>query len=126
MTRKLLEKWQKILNNSVLIGLLLYAVTHIIIWFQVNGQFIWCWAKENPMLMSILGFPISYVLIIATKYIVAGFDGLLWPGRLIGFGSGMIVMAVLTWYMLGEGINLKTMTSLILATGLVCVQVFWR
>ena len=125
MTRKLQEKWQKILNNLIA-GLLLFFITHIIIWFQVNGQFIWCWAKENPMLMSILGFPISYVLIIATKYIVAGFDGLLWPGRLIGFGSGMIVMAVLTWYMLGEGINLKTMTSLILATGLVCVQVFWR
>ena len=125
MTKKSQEKWQKILNNLIT-GLILFFVTHIIIWFQVNGQFIWCWAKENPLLMSILGFPISYVLIIATKFIVAGFDGLLWPGRLIGFGSGMIVMAVLTWYMLGEGINLKTLTSLILATGLVCVQVFWR
>jgi hypothetical protein len=125
--KKLLEKWQKILNSSsIAIGLLLYFLTHIIIWFQVNGQFIWEWAKDHPWTMSILGFPISYVLIIATKYIVAGFDGLLWPGRLVGFGSGMIVMAILTWYMLGEGLNLKTMTSLILATGLVCVQVFWK
>tara|TARA_B100001063_G_C16517966_1_gene430183 strand:+ start:289 stop:636 length:348 start_codon:yes stop_codon:yes gene_type:complete len=114
------------LNSSVAIGLLLYFVTHIIIWFQVNGQFVWPWAKANPWLMSILGLPISYVLIIATKYIVAGFDGLLWPGRLVGFGSGMIVMAVLTWGFMGEGINLKTLTSLILATGLVCVQVFWK
>ena len=125
MTRKSQEKWLKILSN-LLVGLILFFVTHIIIWFQVNGQFIWSWAKEHPALMSLVGFPISYVLIIATKYIVAGFDGLLWPGRLICFGSAMIVMAVLTWYMLGEGINLKTMTSLILATGLVCVQVFWR
>ena len=114
------------MNSSVAIGLLLYFVTHIIIWFQVNGQFVWPWAKSNPWLMSILGLPISYVLIIATKYIVAGFDGLLWPGRLVGFGSGMIVMAVLTWGFMGEGINLKTLTSLILATGLVCVQVFWK
>ncbi len=114
------------MNSSVAIGLLLYFVTHIIIWFQVNGQFVWPWAKANPWLMSILGLPISYVLIIATKYIVAGFDGLLWPGRLVGFGSGMIVMAVLTWGFMGEGINLKTLTSLILATGLVCVQVFWK
>ena len=86
MTRKSQEKWQKILNNSnIAIGLFLYFLSHIIIWFQVNGQFIWPWAKDNP-----------------------------W------------VMAILTWYMLGEGINLKTMTSLILATGLVCVQVFWK
>ena len=114
------------MNNSVIIGLLLYFVTHIIIWFQVNGQFIWCWAKENPMLMSILGFPISYVLIIATKYIVAGFDGLLWPGRLIGFGSGMIVMAILTWCMLGEGMSNKTLVSLFLATTLVFIQILWK
>ena len=125
MTRKSQEKWQKILNNLIT-GLLLFFISHIIIWFQVNGQFIWCWAKENPMLMSILGFPISYVLIIATKYIVAGFDGLLWPGRLIGFGSGMIVMAILTWYMLGEGISTKTLVSLFLATTLVFIQILWK
>ena len=99
---------------------------HIIIWFQINGQFIWPYFKDNPIIISLFGLPISYILIMATKFIVAGFDGLLWPGRLVGFGSGMIVMAILTWYMLGEGINLKTLTSLILATGLVCVQVFWR
>ena len=127
MTKKLQEKWQKILNSSsIAIGLLLYFVTHIIIWFQVNGQFIWTWAKDNPWTMSLLGFPISYVLIIATKFIVAGFDGLLWPGRLMGFGSGMIVMAILTWCMLGEGISTKTLVSLALAITLVMLQVFWK
>ena len=114
------------MNNSVAIGLLLYFVTHIIIWFQVNGQFVWPWAKDHPWTMSLLGFPISYILIIATKYIVAGFDGLLWPGRLMGFGSGMIVMAILTWCILGEGISTKTLVSLVLATTLVFIQVFWK
>ena len=96
------------------------------IWFQTNGQFVWPWAKENPWLMALIGFPISYILIIATKYVVAGFDGLLWPGRLVGFGSGMIVMALFTWYFLGEGLNTKTLASLLIATGLVCMQVFWK
>ena len=114
------------MNNNVLMGLLMYFITHIIIWFQVNGQFVWPWAKANPWLMSALGLPISYVLIIATKYIVAGFDGLLWPGRLVGFGSGMIVMAILTWCVLGEGISTKTLVSLALATTLVFIQVFWK
>ena len=127
MTKKLQEKWQKILNSSsIAIGLLLYFLTHIIIWFQVNGQFVWPWAKENPMLMALLGFPISYILIIATKFIVAGFDGLLWPGRLIGFGSGMIVMAILTYCYMGEGITTKTLVSLVLATTLVFIQVLWK
>jgi len=114
------------LNSSVAIGLLLYFVTHIIIWFQVNGQFVWPWAKDHPWTMSLLGFPISYILIIATKYIVVGFGGLLWPGRLVGFGSGMIVMAILTYCYMGEGISTKTLVSLILATVLVMIQVFWK
>ena len=125
MTKKLLEKWQKILNNLV-VGITLFAATHIIIWFQVNGQFVWPWAKDHPWTMSLLGFPISYILIIATKYIVAGFDGLLWPGRLVGFGTGMIIMGILTWVILGEGISTKTFISLILATTLVALQVFWK
>jgi hypothetical protein len=76
--------------------------------------------------MSLMGVPISYLLIIATKYIVTGFDGLLWPGRLVGFGSGIIVMAVLTWFFLGEGITTKTLISIALATMLCCIQVFWK
>ena len=96
------------------------------IWFQTNGQFVWPWAKENPMLMALIGFPISYILIIATKYVVAGFDGLLWPGRLVGFGTGMIVMAILTYCYMGEGITTKTLISLVLATTLVFIQVFWK
>ena len=112
--------------NNILTGLLLFFISNIIIWFQVNGQFIWLWAKDNPWTMSLLDFPISYVLIIATKYIVEGFDGLLWPGRLVGFGSGMIIMALLTWYFMGEGLNTKTLASLLIATGLVCIQIFWK
>ena len=96
------------------------------IWFQTNGQFVWPWAKENPMLMALIGFPISYILIVATKYVVAGFDGLLWPGRLVGFGTGMIVMAILTYCYMGEGIKTKTLISLVLATTLVFIQVFWK
>ena len=104
----------------------MYFLTHIIIWFQVNLQFIWPWAKENPCTMSALGLPISYVLIIATNHIVTGFEGLLWPGRLVGFGSGMIVMAILTWCMLGEGLSTKPLVSLFLAVTLVMLQVFWK
>ena len=114
------------MNSNILTALLLFFFTHIIIWLQVNGQFVWSWCKDNPILMSLIGFPISYLLIVATKYIVVGFDGLLWPGRLVGFGSGIILMAILTWAFLGEGITTKTLVSIALATVLCCIQVFWK
>tara|TARA_R110000824_G_scaffold348638_1_gene535377 strand:- start:95 stop:436 length:342 start_codon:yes stop_codon:yes gene_type:complete len=112
--------------NNLLLGIILFFIMHITIWVQINGQFIWPWFKDNTLLLSLFGIPISYILIIATKYIVDGFDGLLWPGRFLGFAMGMIVMAVLTWYFLGEGFSTKTLTSLLIATGLVCIQIFWK
>jgi len=112
--------------NNILVGFLLYFVMHILIWLQVNGQFVWPWFRDNTLLLSFIGIPISYILIIATKYIVVGFDGLLWPGRLVGFGSGMVVMAVCTYYFMGEDITTKTLVSLILALALVLIQIFWK
>ena len=112
--------------NNILAAVILFTIGQAMIWFQTNGQFVWPWAKENPILMALIGFPISYILIVATKYVVAGFDGLLWPGRLVGFGTGMIVMAILTYCYMGEGITTKTLISLVLATTLVFIQVFWK
>lgn len=101
-------------------------VGQALIWFQTNSQFLWPWAKDNPFILAMCGLPISYILIIATRYVVAGFDGLLWPGRMLGFGSGMVVMVIFTWLFMGEGVNMKTATSLLLATILVMVQVMWK
>ena len=112
--------------HNILIGFVLFFIGQAMIWFQTNSQFIWKWPKDNPMLIALCGIPISYILIIATKYVVQGFDGLLWPGRLVGFGAGMIVMAVCTYVMMGEGITTKTIISLILAVTLVLIQVFWK
>ena len=112
--------------NNILAAIILFTIGQAMIWFQTNGQFVWPWAKENPILLALIGFPISYILIVATKYVVAGFDGLLWPGRLVGFGTGMIVMAILTYCYMGEGITTKTLISLVLATTLVFIQVFWK
>ena len=92
---------------------------------QTNGQFIWPWFKKHPWPIAIgFGSIISYILIYATKNVVEHFDGLLWPGRFIGFSSGMVIFALMTWYFLGEGITTKTLISLVLASTLVAVQLF--
>lgn len=114
------------MNSNIALGLLLFFTSHIMIWIQINGQFVWKWVAENPIIVALFGMPISWLLIIATKYIVAGFDGQLWPGRLVGFALGMIVFAILTYYFLDEGITAKTAVSLILAITLVLVQIFWK
>ena len=113
--------------NKLLIAILLFTFGQVLIWYQTNLQFINKWAKEHPFLMScIFAIPISYAFIHATKYVVGYFDGALWPGRFIGFATGVISFAVLTNLYMNEGINSKTMISLVLATAVVLIQILWK
>ena len=114
------------MNKNIAIAFILFIVAQGLIWYQTNSQFFSNWVRERPLLMATMGIPISYILIYASRYVVAGFDGLLWPGRLIGFSTGMIIMAVLTYIHLGEGITLKTGITLLLAFIIVMVQLYWK
>lgn len=114
------------MNKSILTGLLLFTIGQALIWYQTNSQFFNEWAKARPLLMAAMGFPISYILIYASRFTVEGFEGLLWPTRLVGFATGMVIMGVLTWLHLGEGINSKTAVTLILAFIIVVIQLFWK
>ena len=113
--------------NQLVIAILLFTLGQTLIWIQTNGQFLWKWFDKNPLILSIaFGTIISYIFIYATKFVVNYFDGLLWPGRFIGFGTGMISFVILTWIFMGEGISTKTAISLVLATTLVSIQILWK
>jgi hypothetical protein len=72
------------------------------------------------------GTSASYVLIKATAMIYEHYNGIVWPGRFIGFSIGMFVFSYLTWALMHEGINTKTMVSIGLSILLICVQIFWK
>ena len=110
-----------ILNRDVLICITILFLIQIVIWFQLNGQVRWVWFKDNYLLMSLLGIPISYALLFSTKYGYIGF-GELWPIRLLGFATGMISFPIITWIMLGEGVTLKTGISITLAIIIMLLQ----
>jgi len=113
--------------SKLFLTVTLFLVGQTLIWFQTNGQFLWSWFAKNPLILSLVGgTTISYAFILATRFAYEHFDGLLWPGRFIGFGTGMISFVLLTWVFMGEGITTKTAISLVLATTLVCIQVFWK
>ena len=113
--------------SKLLLGTALFFLGQVLIWFQTNGQFKWPWFADHPFLVScIFAIPISYAFIIATKYVVGYFDGALWPGRFIGFATGMVSFAILTSVYMNEGINAKTAISLVLATALVAIQILWK
>lgn len=97
------------------------------IWFQTNGQFVWPWFKKNPILLALIGgSTISYIFIIATRYVAEYYDGQLWPGRFIGFAMGMVSFGLLTYFIMDEPLTQKTIISLSLSVILICVQLFWK
>ena len=105
---------------SKLVALILcigtFLLVQIITWFQLNGQFFSPWFKNNVFLLCLLGLPISWLYIEATRLGFIAFDGVLWPGRLLGFAMGMLTFAVCANIFMGEGLTNKTIVSLILAT----------
>ena len=113
--------------RELVYGFVLFFIGQILIWFQTNAQFFNEWAKEHPWIMSIVGGTlISFMFIKATALIAAHYNGLLWPGRFIGFSMGITSFAFLTWWLMGEGINLKTTICVILAVAIISIQLFWK
>ena len=109
-----------------LYGALFFLAAHVVTWFQLNGQFIWKYCKDNPLILSLVGIPMSYLFILGTKYTVWAFGDLLWPARFIGFGIGIIVYAIFVGIFFQEGITSKTFISLLLSLVLIFIQVFWK
>jgi len=117
---------QNFMNKAIVTGFFLFLLGQGMIWYQTNSQFFNQWCREHPYVMAAAGWPISYVLILASRSVVTGFDGLLWPGRLVGFASGMMVMALFTYIHMGESITMKTGVTLLLALAITLIQVFWK
>jgi hypothetical protein len=114
-------------KSALLIGAALMAAAQVSAWLQLNGQFVWQWCREHPWFMIIVpSVPISFFYLYATKYLAAGFDGALWPGRFIGFGIGIMIFALLAYWLNSEAMNAKTIASLCVAIVLIGIQIIWK
>lgn len=111
---------------NLALGLIYFLVGQTVVWFTTNAQFYNKWAEDKPIIMTMIAAPVTYLFILGTKHCAMYFDGMLWPGRFIGFAMGMIAFTILTSSIMGESVNVKTVISLILAVILVCIQIFWK
>ena len=84
------------MSKEFIIFFVLIFVLQVVIWFQINGQFIWPSFAKNELMLCLLGMPISWAFIKATKYGYIAFEGVLWPQRLIGFATGIILFSLFT------------------------------
>ena len=103
--------------------MVIFFLTNIIIWYQLNSQLVWEWAKGTKAMWfsALLGIPISLLFWYATKIGYEGF-GNLWAIRFLGFATSMLTFPVMTYFYLGEVITLKTGITIILAIIIMLLQ----
>jgi multidrug transporter EmrE-like cation transporter len=106
-------------------ALLLSVLAQVISFIQLQGQIAWKFPRENPYVMMLLGLPISLIFIKTTKIFNEVYDAN-WPGRLIGFGVGVIIFTIMSWLVFREHPTPKTLTCLALASIIVILQIFWK
>jgi hypothetical protein len=106
-------------------AILLSILAQVISFIQLQGQIAWKFPRENPYIMMLLGLPISLIFIKTTKVFNEAFDAN-WPGRLIGFGIGVIIFTVMSWIIFKEHPTPKTLTCLALALLIIVLQIFWK
>ena len=112
--------------TALILCIVFFLIVQVVTWFQLNGQFVWPWFKNNVFLLCLFGVPISWFYIEATRYGFIAFEGLIWTGRLLGFAAGIFTFALCANIFMSEGLNTKTIVSLVLATALTLIQVFWK
>ena len=107
----------------IIYTVLFFLIANILVWYQLNSQLVWDWAKEakSMWVMAFLGVPISLMFWWATKI---GYSGLnsLWQVRLIAFSISMLVFPLMTWLYLGEVITTKIAISILLAIIIMILQ----
>tara|TARA_B100001250_G_scaffold376834_1_gene365415 strand:+ start:382 stop:726 length:345 start_codon:yes stop_codon:yes gene_type:complete len=112
------------INKYIIITILLFFFNNIIIWYQLNSQLVWEWAKgpKSMWIMALLGIPISLLFWWATKIGYEGF-GNLWAVRFMGFATSMMTFPIMTYLYLGEVMTMKTILTLILALAIMLIQI---
>ena len=111
------------INKYIVLTIVIFLLNNILIWYQLNSQLVWDWAKgtKSMWIMSLMGIPISILFWYATKWGYIGF-GSLWSIRFIGFAMSMITFPIMTYFYLGETMTFKTLVTILLAFIIMLLQ----
>jgi len=107
-------------------GILYNVIAQVFTFLQLQGQLKYDFLKNNIWLVAIMGVPLSLLYILSVRHLVAAYNGQLWPSRLIGFGTGVIIFTIMSHFMFKEPLTAKTLTCLGLGICIILTQIFWK
>jgi len=107
-------------------GILYNVIAQILTFLQLQGQLKYDFLKNNMWFTVIIGAPLSLLYILSVRHLVAAYNGQLWPSRLIGFGTGVIIFTIMSYFIFKEPLSLKTLACLGLGVCIILIQIFWK
>jgi len=114
------------ISSKLALGILLYTLMHVFVWFGTNSQFMKSAENVNTLMLAlILSIPITLCAYYASRYTYDELGESIWAARFIGFGVSYLVFPVLTWVLLGESmLTYKTISCVFLSFLMIYIQVF--
>ena len=106
--------------NKLWMAILFSSLGQIFSWFHMQGQFKYEWARSWWGII-LGGIPISVFFYFSTRWMYEYF-GNYWYVRPIGFGLSTIIFGTMTWLILHEVPDTKTIISLFLGIIIVILQ----
>ena len=112
--------------GNLTIGILYGFIAQVLTFLQLQGNVKYGWYERYPLVILLASIPISWLYVKSVNHFVAHFKGEIWPSRMIGFGIGIIVFSLMSYFLFKEPINLKTSLSILLAGGILAIQIFMK
>ena len=110
--------------QKILLGILFGLLGQVGTFMQLQGSYKYGWYEKYQWLVILASVPLGWLYIKSVNYFIAGFEGQIWPSRLVGFGVGVIVFTLMSLYLFNEPLNVKNGICLGLGFCIIMVQLF--
>lgn len=110
--------------SKILIGILFGIIGQVGTFFQLQVSYKMGWYEKYPWIVVLASVPLGWLYIMSVRNFITGFNGQIYPSRLLGFSIGIVIFVFLSYFLFNEALNLKNILSILLAFVIVLVQLF--
>ena len=114
------------MNKYLIFGFAFGIVAQMISFMQLQMNIKFGWMQKWWYLILLTGIPATWLYIKAVEFFCKAFNGETWPGRLIGFGVGIIIFSLMSYLFFDERITMKNVLCICLALIIILIQILMK
>jgi len=112
--------------SKIILGILFGIIGQVGTFCQLQVSYKYGWYDKHPWLVILASVPLGWIYILSVNSFIQGFNGQIWPSRLLGFGVGVIVFTLMSHFLFKEHLDLKNGLCLGLGLCIILIQLFFK